>query len=98
MLSTLAQALQDSHKVDGRHSLVGGGGWGTSQAVQVVKKPPANAEDPRDTVQSLDWEDPRRRKWQPTLVFPWIEEPGRLQSTKELDTTEHLSTHSAREC
>ena len=36
-------------------------------------------------VQSLGWEDPRRRVWQPTAVFlpgesPWTEEPGRLQS------------------
>ena len=36
-------------------------------------------------VRSLDWEDPLRRKWQPTPVFlpvipPWTEEPGRLQS------------------
>ena len=36
-------------------------------------------------VRSLGWEDPQRRKWQPTLVFlpgkiPWTEKYGRLQS------------------
>ena len=36
-------------------------------------------------VQSLGWEDPWRRTWQPTLVFlptasPWTEESGGLQS------------------
>ena len=41
-----------------------------------------------DRVWSIGWEDPRRRKWQPTLPFsstlawkiPWTEEPGGLQS------------------
>ena len=42
--------------------LGGGVVVGTSQVVLVVKKPPASAEDLRDTVQSLDWEDPWRRK------------------------------------
>ena len=48
-------------------------------------------------VQSLGWEDPWRRKWQPTLVFL----PGKFQGQrtlvgysplghKELDTTEHV--------
>ena len=36
-------------------------------------------------VQSLGWEDPLRRAWQPTPVFlpeesPWTEEPGGLYS------------------
>ena len=36
-------------------------------------------------VQSLSWEEPRRREWQPTPVLlpgesPWTEEPGGLQS------------------
>ena len=38
-------------------------------------------------VQSLGWEDPLERAWQPTLVFllgesPWIEEPDGLQSMR----------------
>ena len=52
--------------------------------VQTVKSPPAMRET---WVQSLGWEapPPRRRAWQPTLVFlpeesPWTEEPGGLQS------------------
>ena len=36
-------------------------------------------------VRSLDWEDPWKKKWQPSPVFlpgkiPWTEEPGGLQS------------------
>ena len=49
-------------------------------------------------VQSLGREDPRRRAWQPTLVFlsgesPWIEEPGELYSLRgctELDMTQAI--------
>ena len=43
-----------------------------SQVVQWLKKkknPPANAGDVRDAGSSLAWEDPWRRKWQPTPVF-----------------------------
>ena len=48
----------------------------------VVKNLPAMQET---QVWFLGWEDPLRRKWQPTAVFlarkiPWTEEPGRLQS------------------
>ena len=37
-------------------------------------------------VQSLSWEDPRKRAWPPALVFlhgesPWTKEPGGLRST-----------------
>ena len=36
-------------------------------------------------VQSLGWEDPQRKAWQPTQVlllgeYPWTEEAGGLQS------------------
>ena len=54
-----------------------------SLVAQMVKNPPAMW----DTwFQSLGWEDPLGRAWQPTPVFlpgesPWAEEPGRLQST-----------------
>ena len=49
---------------------------------QTVKNLPAMWET---WVQSLGWEDPRRRAWQPIWVFlpgesPWTEEPGGLQS------------------
>ena len=56
-----------------------------SQAVLVVKNPPANAGDIRDVVQSLGWEDPLEDSmathsnilaWR----IPWAEKPGRLQS------------------
>ena len=48
---------------------------------QVVKNLPVMRET---WVQSLGWEDPWRKAWQPTLVFspgesPWTEEPGGLQ-------------------
>ena len=43
---------------------------GTSQVVLVVKNLPANAEDIRDLVRSLGWEDPWKRAWQPTPVNP----------------------------
>ena len=49
---------------------------------QMVKNLPAMRET---WVQSLGWEDPLRRAWQPTPVFlpeesPWTEEPGGLYS------------------
>ena len=55
------------------------------QVALVVKNPPANAGDIRDTVQSLSREDPLEEgmamhssilAWR----IPWTEEPGRLQS------------------
>ena len=60
---------------------------------QLVKNPSAMRET---WVQSLGWEDPWRRKWQPTPVFL----PGKLHGQrsfyspwghKESDTTEGLS-------
>ena len=52
----------------------------------VVKNPPAVWEMQKPWVQSLGWEDPWRRAWQPSPVLlpgesPWTEEPGGLQST-----------------
>ena len=35
----------------------------------VIKNPPAPQETQETRVISLDWEDSRRRKWQPTPVF-----------------------------
>ena len=40
-----------------------------------------------DQVWSLGWESPLEKEMQPTSVFlpgetPWIEQPGRLQSTR----------------
>ena len=68
---------------------------------QWVKNPPAMQETQETwvQVQSLGWENPRRRKWQPTPLFL----PGKFhgQSSlvgyspwgrKESDTTERLST------
>ena len=50
-------------------------------------------------VQSLGWEDPRRRAWQPTPVLLPGEAPGNRNLVgyspwghKELDTVEQLST------
>ena len=53
---------------------------GASLVAQLVKNLPAMREA---WVQFLDWEDPWRRAWKPTLVFlpgesPWTEEPGGL--------------------
>ena len=52
-----------------------------SLVAQMVKNLPAMQET---WVESLGWEDPWRRAWQPTPVFllgesPWTEEPGWLQ-------------------
>ena len=59
---------------------------------QMVKNPPAVQET---WVQSLGWEDPWRRAWQPTPVFLPGESHGQRslvaygsQDHKELDTTE----------
>ena len=46
---------------------------------------------------------PWRRQWHPTPVtlawkIPWMEEPGRLQSSEELDTTERLHFHFSLSC
>ena len=54
-----------------------------SLVTQTVKNPPAVQ---KTWIQSLGWEDPSRRVWQPTPVFlpgesPWTEEPGGVQST-----------------
>ena len=70
-------------------------GWGTASPMLLqVKNLPAVQEM---QVQPLGWEDPWRRKWQPTPVFstwriPWPEEPGRLQS-KGLQRIKHDWVH-----
>ena len=57
-----------------------------SHVVLVVKNPPTNAGDVRDTrVQSLGWEDPLEEEMATHSIIlaweiPWTEEPGRLQS------------------
>ena len=53
-----------------------------SPVTQTVKNVPEMQET---WVQSLGWEVPWRKAWQPTPVFlpgesPWTEEPGGLQS------------------
>ena len=55
-------------------------------------------------VQSLGWEDPRRRTWQPTPVFlpgefPWWRSLAGLSpwGCKELEMTEQLSIESGNE-
>ena len=53
-----------------------------SLVAETVRNRPAKRET---WVPSLGWEDPWRRKWQPTPVFlpgksPWTEKPGGLQS------------------
>ena len=70
-----------------------------SLLVQTVKNLPAIQET---WVQSLGWEIPWRKAWQPTPVFlpgesPWTEEPDGLSSWghKESDLAEQLSTWSA---
>ena len=62
-----------------------------SPVTQTVKNVPEMQET---WVQSLGWEVPWRKAWQPTPVFlpgdsPWTEEPGRLQpmGLKESDMT-----------
>ena len=63
---------------------------------QMVKNPPAVQET---WVQSLGWEDPWRRAWQPTPVFLPGESHGQRSlmgyspwCCEELDMTEGLST------
>ena len=46
----------------------------------MVKNPPANIAGIRDVAQSLDLEDPLRRKWQPTPVFL----PGKSHGQRSL--------------
>ena len=55
-------------------------------------------------VQSLGWEDPRRRKWQPTLVLLHGKSHGSRSlvgyspwGCKELEMTEQLSIESGNE-
>ena len=65
----------------------------------VVKNPPANARDIRDSGSSLGWGDPLEEGMathSSILVWriPWTKKPGGLQSTgchKELDMTEQLT-------
>ena len=77
-----------------------GAGDRVSQVVPVVKNLPANAGDIRDVGLILGWEDPWRRKWQPTPVSLPGESHGQRslagyssQGHEELDTTQPLSTH-----
>ena len=72
------------------------GPW-ASLVAKKVKNLPAIQET---RVQSLCWEDPWRRKWQPTPVFLPGESQGwrslvdySPQGRKELDTTEQLHFH-----
>ena len=62
----------------------------------VVKNSPANQEIQETQIQSLGWEDPLKKKWQPTPVFL----PGKSHGQRSLvdynpwgheksDTTEH---------
>ena len=66
----------------------------------VVKNMPANAGDTKIQAQSLGWEDPWSRIWQPAPVFL----PGKFhgqrslagyspRGPKESDTIEHTCTH-----
>ena len=68
---------------------------GASLVVQMVKNLPAMQET---WIQSLDWKDPWRRKWQPTPVFLPGEFHGQRSlagyspwGRKESDTTEQLT-------
>ena len=65
---------------------------------------PASAEDTRTWVQFLGWEDPWRRKWQPTPVFLPGEFHGQRSQAgyspsghKESDMTECLNTAQGKE-
>ena len=63
---------------------------GASLVAQMVKNLPAVLET---WVQSLGWEIPWRRAWQPTPVFlpgetPWTEEHGGLQSIESQSWTQ----------
>ena len=57
----------------------------SSQVMLEVRNPPANARDVRDSVRSLEQEDPLEEgTGNPLHILawrvPWTEEPGRLQS------------------
>ena len=61
----------------------------------MVIDPPANAETEETRLQSLGWEDPLKRAWQPTLEFFPGESCGQRSLSgygpwghKELDTIE----------
>ena len=74
---------------------------GDGSKASLIAQPVKNLPAVRETwVQFLDWEEPLEKEmathssilaWR----IPWIEEPGRLQSTgsQELDTTERLNHH-----
>ena len=71
-----------------------------SLVAETVRNRPAKRET---WVPSLSWEDPWRRKRQPTPVFlpgesPWTESLADYSpwGRKELDTTERLSTTAGR--
>ena len=64
----------------------------------VIKNPPAPQETQETRVISLDWEDSRRRKWQPTPVFLPREFHGQRSlvgyspwGCKESNTAQHSS-------
>ena len=66
-----------------------------SQVALVMKNPPANAGDIRDTVRSLGQEDPLEKEMAThssilAWGIPWTEEPGGLQfiGHKKSDTAE----------
>ena len=71
----------------------------TFLVAQMVKNLPALWEI---WVQSLGWEDPWRRAWQPTPILlpgqsPWAEEPGGLQSMGPHRVRYHRATkHSTQ--
>ena len=76
-----------------------------SQVVQLLKYPPANAADPRDTDLIPGWEDPPEEEMAtPSSVLawriPWTEEPGGLWPTGlhrvRGDLTEHRTSHAFR--
>ena len=67
----------------------------------MVKNLSSDAGDSGDTSQSLGWEDPLERKWQPSPVFF----PGKFHGQRSLagyspqgcrrtETTEHTHTHN----
>ena len=64
-----------------------------SLVAQMVKHPFAIRES---RAQSLGWEGPLRRAWQPTPIFlsgesPWSEDPGGLQPIGVANSWTHLS-------
>ena len=74
-------------------------GWGSSGG-SVVENPPAVQEQWETQAQSLAWENPLGRAWQPPPGFLPGESHGQKwlvgygpQGHKESDTTERLNTH-----